>query len=93
MDELKAKLLGRSVPGRRLKKRTYHSQYRGVTKSRNMWQACLVLKGRKLHLGAFRFESDAAICWNYHVAHLGLDRPLNQITEFNHDLKGQDCNA
>jgi hypothetical protein len=29
--------------------------------------------------GTFGFESDAAICVNYHIAYLGLRRPLNAI--------------
>ena len=39
------------------------------------------------HLGAFAFEADAAIAVNYHVAYLGLDRPLNQVPlkEYAHD--------
>ena len=77
-----------SVPGPRPEKRTYISHRtgdRGVSKHGNKWPAKLKLNGRLLLLGSFAFKSDAAICWNYHVAYLGLDRPLNQITEFNHD--------
>ena len=77
-----------SVPGPRPEKRTYISHRtgdRGVGKHGNKWPARLKLNGRMLYLGIFGFKSDAAICWNTHVAYFGLDRPLNQITEFNHD--------
>jgi hypothetical protein len=77
-----------SVPGPRPEKRTYISHFtgdRGVDKHGNKWPARLKLNRRALYLGIFGFKSDAAICWNTHVAYFGQDRPLNQITEFNHD--------
>jgi HNH endonuclease len=78
----------RSVPGPRLE--IYTSRHRGVRKKRDRWRgtywlATLSVNGRQQQLGSFGFESDAAICWNTHVAYLGLDRPLNEITEWNHD--------
>ena len=77
-----------SVPGPRPEKRTYISHRtgdRGVSKHGNKWLAKLKLNGRMLYLGIFGFKSDAAICWNTQVAYMGLDRPLNEITEFHHD--------
>jgi hypothetical protein len=77
-----------SVPGPRPEKRTCSSHFtgdRGVRRHGNKWRACLKLNGRLLVLGALGFKSDAAICWNTHVAYLGLDRPLNEITEYHHD--------
>jgi hypothetical protein len=79
-----------SVPGPRPKKHTYSKQYKGVwfdDSQRCKWTARLKVKGQKLYLGSFGFKADAAICWNYHVAYLGLDRPLNEISadEMYHD--------
>ena len=77
-----------SVPGPRPEKRTYTSHRtgdRGVSKHGNKWPARLKLSGRMLYLGIFGFKSDAAICWNTHVACMGLDRPLNEIAEYHHD--------
>jgi HNH endonuclease len=79
----------RSVPGPRPEKVTYSRQFRGVTRDYSRrsrpWAVSLKAKGRTLHLGAFGFKSDAAICWNYHVAYLGLDRPLNQVAGYHHN--------
>jgi hypothetical protein len=77
-----------SVPGPRPEKRIYISHRtgdRGVSKHGNKWVAKLKLSGRMLYLGVFGFKSDAVICWNTHVAYMGLDRPLNEITEYQHD--------
>jgi hypothetical protein len=77
-----------SVPGPRPEKRTCSSHFtgdRGVRRHGNKWRANLKVNRRLLLLGSFAFKSDAAICWNYHVAYLELGRPLNQATEFNHD--------
>jgi hypothetical protein len=54
----------------------------------NTWKAQLRLKNKKnLNLGFFSHEADAAVCVNYHIAYLGLNRPLNVITEadWHHD--------
>ena len=58
------------------------SRFSGVTKRYDKWGAQIMQ-----HLGAFAFEADAAIAVNYHVAYLGLDRPLNQVPleEYAHD--------
>jgi hypothetical protein len=45
------------------------------------WTAGLNVNREYFHLGSFGFEEDAAIAYNYFVAYLGLDRPLNQIPE------------
>ena len=77
-----------SIPGPRPEKRTCSSHFtgdRGVRRHGNKWRANLKCNRRLLLLGSFAFKSDAAICWNTHVAYFGQDRPLNQITEFNHD--------
>ena len=74
----------RHVPGPR-PKRFYSSRYRGVSKRGDKWEAHIVVNRKQLWIASFGFESDAAIAYNTHVAYLGLDRPLNQITEFEHD--------
>jgi len=64
------------------------SRFVGVrAHSPGKWEARLTLNGRTLQLGLFGFEGDAAIAYNFHVAWLGLDRPLNPITEedWHHD--------
>jgi hypothetical protein len=64
------------------------SKFVGVILLRNgKWRAQLAIKGRTHHLGTFGFEGDAAICWNAHVAWLGLDKQLNTITaeDWRHD--------
>jgi hypothetical protein len=65
------------------------SRFYGVTfnKERGKWRAYLSLDGRTVDLGRFAFEGDAAIAYNFHVAWLGLQRPLNTITEadWHHD--------
>jgi hypothetical protein len=65
------------------------SRFVGVSfnKQRGKWQACLSINGVSHRLGLFGFEGDAAIAYNAHVAWLGLDRPLNVITEedWHHD--------
>ena len=33
------------------------------------WMAYMTVEGKKIWLGRFGFESDAAICYNYHAAH------------------------
>jgi hypothetical protein len=44
--------------------------------------------GKQIHLGTFRFEIDAVICYNYHAAHyFGDFARLNRIPdgEYPHD--------
>jgi hypothetical protein len=57
--------------------------------ARGKWGASLWVDGKRLNLGRFGFEGDAAICWNYHVAYLGLKRPLNVIiqADWHHDME------
>ena len=63
------------------------SRFAGVSFHHGKWKAQLSIDGRQRHLGRFGFEGDAAICYNAHVAWLGLNRPLNPITEkdWHHD--------
>ena len=63
------------------------SKFVGVSSCYGKWSAHLRIKGIGHHLGRFAFEGDAAICWNAHVAYLGLRRELNVITEadWHHD--------
>jgi hypothetical protein len=51
------------------------------------WLAYFSVNGKRMQFGYFPFEGDAAICVNAHVAYLGLERPLNVITEadWHHD--------
>jgi hypothetical protein len=45
-----------------------------------------VAKEKQIHLGTFRFESDAAIAYNYHAYHyFGEWAKLNNVTEYFHD--------
>ena len=61
---------------RRKKKSNLHrgrnlrsSHYKGVHKYGRKWMAYMTVEGKKIWLGRFGFESDAAICYNYHAAH------------------------
>jgi hypothetical protein len=58
------------------------SRYQGVSWDArdNNWVASMrVNGGRQMWLGRFSNETEAAICWNYHCAYYGLDKPLNEI--------------
>jgi hypothetical protein len=76
---------------RRNRRRPYSnlsSKYKGVTKMPNGWLARINVEGKTIRLGTFGFESDAAICFNYHAAHLyGEFAKLNRIPaeEYMHD--------
>jgi hypothetical protein len=63
------------------------SKFIGVLAVNGKWRAQLSINNITQRLGTFGFEGDAAICWNAHVAWLGLNRPLNTITEedWHHD--------
>jgi hypothetical protein len=63
-------------------------RYKGVYRTANRWRAKITIDGNHIHLGYFGFESDAAIAYNYHAAHLfGEFAKLNQIPieEYMHD--------
>jgi len=45
------------------------SHYKGVHKYRRKWAAYITAEGKKIWLGRFGFESDAAVSYNYHAAH------------------------
>ena len=49
--------------------------------SKNSWQVHLRVPGQgsRLYLGLFPNETDAAICWNTHVAYYNLNKPLNEV--------------
>jgi hypothetical protein len=56
------------------------SRFFGVSKTwEGRWRTRLPISGKLTCLGTFGFESDAAVCVNYHIAYLGLRRPLNAI--------------
>jgi hypothetical protein len=65
--------------------RTWHgriSRHSGVhwDPRSNKWLVRIWVSGQgSLHRGSFCNETDAAICWNYHCAYYGLDKPLNYI--------------
>ena len=66
------------------------SVHRGVhwSKEKNRWSAQANADGKRKFLGAFDFELDAAICYNYHAAHIHSDfARLNAIpsNEYTHD--------
>ena len=63
------------------------SKYKGVCHlGGSRWVARIKVSGRTLYLGMFGFESDAAICHNYHAAHcFGEFAQLNKIDEYFHD--------
>jgi hypothetical protein len=77
------------LPGKRKQPRAQMSRHEGVTwrHDRQKWEARCTINHVRRHLGAFAFEADAAVAYNYFVAYHGLDRPLNQITleEWCHD--------
>jgi hypothetical protein len=58
------------------------SKHRGVSwyARSNKWRVQIMVPGQGvLCLGYFPDQADAAICWNTHVAYLGLDQELNEI--------------
>jgi hypothetical protein len=62
------------------------SKYKGVYRAGSRWQAQITVDGQQVHLGAFGFESDAAICFNIHAAYYhGEFAKLNKIEEYFHD--------
>jgi hypothetical protein len=63
------------------------SKFVGVIAEHGKWRAQLSINGVQHHLGTFGFEGDGGIAYNFHVAWLGLKRPLNVITEadWHHD--------
>lgn len=42
------------------------SRYKGVsfTKAKNLWRACIQIDGKTKHLGYFKCETGAALCYN-----------------------------
>jgi hypothetical protein len=64
-----------SCQGRRKRKSNLHrpnlrsSHYKGAYKYHRNWMAYITVRGKKIWLGRFGFESDAAICYNYHAVH------------------------
>jgi hypothetical protein len=55
-------------------------RYRGIYLQRDTyWVARISVNKRRLYLGTFPNETDAAICWNYHAAYLGHAAELNEI--------------
>jgi hypothetical protein len=52
------------------------------------WRAQIFVDGRLFYLGGYRFETDAAIAYNYHAAHyFGEFAILNDFSsiEYMHD--------
>jgi hypothetical protein len=63
------------------------SKYKGVSKNGRLWRAMINVNHVR-YCVYFGFESDAAICYNYHAAHLqGEFAWLNNLTgiEYMHD--------
>jgi hypothetical protein len=49
----------------------------GVTRRKEEWRATIVLNGGELlDLGVYGLQEDAVVAYNWHLAWLGLDRPL-----------------
>lgn len=53
------------------------SQYRGVSKQCRKWVAAIAVNKRRVFLGRFETEKEAALAWN--EAALKLGRPLNEV--------------
>lgn len=62
------------------------SQYFGVHKKCDMWRASIKDKGKKVHLGYFTDEQDAAHAYNEYVLSIGDNfRPMNLLDR--HEVK------
>jgi hypothetical protein len=65
------------------------SRYRGLSVTPGgKWRAQIFVGGRLLYLGGYRFETDAAIAYNYHAAHYFSEfASLNDLSsiEYMHD--------
>lgn len=57
-----------------------HSQYRGVTKSKNKWIAQIIIDGNRKYIGSFSSEVKAAEAYNNAaLTHIGASAKLNEI--------------
>src|SRR6516162_9610378 len=67
------------------------SRYKGLSATPGgKWRTQIFVDGRLLYLGGYRFETDAAIAYNYHAAHyLGNFATLNNLIriKYMHDKK------
>jgi len=65
------------------------SRYKGLSATPGgKWRTQIFVDGRLLYLGGYRFETDAAIAYNYHAAHyFGEFASLNDLSriEYIHD--------
>jgi AP2 domain len=65
------------------------SRYKGVSVTPGgKWRAQIFVDGRLVNLGRYRFETDAAIAYNYHALHyFGEFARLNDFSniEYMHD--------
>lgn len=61
---------------------TTTSQFVGVhwDRRRQCWQSFIGVNGKKIWIGGFNSETDAAIAWNAYVIKNGLRRPLNEMS-------------
>lgn len=60
----------------------YHSEYKGVSKSGGRWFAQIKVQGRKIHLGTFTDEREAAIAYNEAaISAFGEFARLNTLTD------------
>lgn len=61
------------------KKSTHSSQFRGVSwhKARNKWQTQIKINGKRIHLGRFDSEEEAAQAYDEYIMDNNLDRELN----------------
>jgi hypothetical protein len=55
--------------------RAYYNKWSGK------WQSRLRINRKLKYLGSFGDEGTAAVCYNFHIAWLGLNKPMNVITE------------
>ena len=66
-----------------------NSRYRGLSATPGgKWRAHIFVDGCLLYLGGYRFETDAAIAYNYHATHyFGESASLNDLSsiEYMHD--------
>ena len=72
--------------GRKTGKRSFakptSSRHKGVSKIHDRWQGSITVDGHQIYLGRFGFETDAAIAYNYHAAHLhGEFASLNDLSD------------
>jgi len=83
-DEVMAALLAKSPP---VVRSVSASKHRGVYREYDKWLAQIRIDGRNIRLGVFANKEDAAIAFNYAVAHyhFGKRVAINKIEGWSHD--------